>query len=209
MPGSGGTETGGTPTTESYYWPFDFNTQSWTASTFDPASVDPSVLWDDSTGNPNPGSLRLGIPFTAPNQKSQVSIVLAGPADYSQADVRVNVRLISGLTVDPWVGAGGAAGAAGSGATVPALPGAAKLFVRTGSDHILGESGGVLLDASVGWVTLTLDPSAPVNIEGDATAYDPTQVTEVGVEIDNGPDGAWGGTAVIYVDTVESSYSFP
>jgi hypothetical protein len=172
------------------------------ASELDTSAVAPAVIWDDSTGNPSPGCLRLEIPFTGPDQHSRVSVTLETPTDYSSMGMTANLRLVSTLATAPPSGDAGAAGAAGStGDPIAVVPGTAKLFVRTGTELVMADSGEQSLDETIGWITLRFRFVDPVNVEDEA-AYDPTQVREIGVEIDNGPNGA-SGTALLHLDTVQ------
>jgi hypothetical protein len=170
---------------------FDFNTQGWTASYAAPTTLAPVLSWVDSTGNPSPGALRFEIPFTGPNQTVRASRVLDPAADLSWGVMnRANVRLVSGLSGD----VGGFAGAPPTAGT-----GSARLFARSGSVIAFGEA--VPLDAAIGWITLTMNVAVPASFADGSVGYDPTQVVELGVEIDTGATGVFTD-AVVTIDSI-------
>jgi hypothetical protein len=167
---------------------FDVNTQGFTASanTHPDGGAIPTVTFDSTTGDPNPGSIAATLPFSAYNQGYTVQQDVAPSADLSGKTLHAKVRLD---TID-----GG----------TPSFPsGYVVLFVQSnGFKYASGGAKGVTAGT---WTDLTLTVSTPGGTV--TTGYDPTQIIQVGVQFGTGgaPDGGVFGAETLpkfHIDSI-------
>jgi len=140
-------------------------------------------------GSPQPGSLRVEVPFFGARQSVRVAVAPTMPADLRGQTLVARVRLDAGL-----------------GADVRSL-GGAKLFVKSGRGYVLAEGEWVNLRPGRGWVRLYLPIDHPpgwVQEPSDAGTFDPSDIRLVGVSFETGsdPSATWL-PGVIRVDTIE------
>lgn len=143
----------------------------------DPGSGDgfAVVTHDPAVGEPEPGSAKLEVDFSADGQL----VVFAVNFDTANLTGKV-------ITARVTMEAGGPAQTAG------------KLYVKTGPDYVYADSGQLTLTPGV-WTTLTY--STPTFYANQA-AYDVADVREIGIEF-AAPGATLFTPAVIHVDTVQ------
>jgi hypothetical protein len=175
--GGAGGVVGYTPHT----WDFAAGLDSWALKYSEPTTLmDATVLAADTTeGSPDAGSLRFEIPFDAASQKLQAGVNFA-TVNLTGRTISVEARLTSGLTADP------------------STPGGIKIYVKSGTAYIYADSGFQNLDTALGWVIYEFAVDAPAYKDA---GFDPSDVREVGVEIDTNGTGT-PGPAVVHVDTL-------
>ncbi|MDB4980549.1 MAG: hypothetical protein JWM82_1301 [Myxococcales bacterium] len=162
----------------------------------------PTVSFAGSDGDPNPGSLRLTLAFTAPSQYAAAEVVFGQARDLSDKTLHARVRLVSGPAAGVWVGL--YACSPGDLATNGAAPGCAA---------------GTAIDAAElagpAWARLAfvvVPSSAQIGSVPGPTYFSAASVVQLGIEVytlpsaDGGrPDGATSastGALVFEIDTV-------
>lgn len=140
------------------------------------------VEHDAADGEPDPGSLSVTIPFSAPEEKVTVALNFPAAIDMSGKVLTAKVRLDSGFGTDPMV------------------PGGVKLYAKTTSAYVYADGGWLNLDVPGTWQTLTLTLDSPEGYlaEGEWT---PAEVLEIGVEFAANMGGTWE-TGEFHVDTI-------
>jgi hypothetical protein len=187
--GSGGSSgTSSTPPVAQFK--FDADEEGWAVLTGDGAS-EPATLQETTTvehaadeGNPDPGSLKVTVPFDGALQSVGVVIMPPDPEswDYTGKKLSFKVMLESGLTEDAM------------------NPGGVRAFAKGGPDWTwaAGTWTNAGIDEVGSWLTPTLDFTNPSeSMEG----YDPAQIRQIGIQILTGGTGEAYESAVVYVDT--------
>jgi hypothetical protein len=165
-------------------WTFDADTGGWSVQFASPSTLTASeVSFDGFVGNPTLGSLRLAIPFDAPDQKVEVQTTLGSPVDLTGGRVTARVRIDSGLI------------------TSPENPVGAKVFVKSQPDWTFEDGGWFNLDTAGGWTTVSLDVSSPAYVDPPPAVFDPMQAGIIGVEIATGSLGSYQA-GVVQIDSV-------
>jgi hypothetical protein len=139
------------------------------------------VELDRNDGSPVNGSVKLTIPFNAPNQEMLFAQIMNGGLNMAGGTVTAKIKLDSGLN------------------TNPVNNGKAFLILKTTSAYNYATGPEVPLDLSLGWVDLTFNVNAPVMMP---LGYDPCDVKEIDVSVQTGGAGTYN-TAVIHIDTIE------
>lgn len=187
--GTGGGAVGSGGSEPSDGWTFDEDGAGWSISFNEGfagaggVTGEAMLSWDGTDGDPEDGSLQREAPFTAPDQKVEVSAVLDAPQDLSSSTVTARVRLDSGLATDP------------------GNSGGVEVFVKTGADFVHADGGRFHLEAVSGWITASVNVGTPAGYVADAAAYDPTRVAEIGVEIASGSAETYE-SATVHIDSV-------
>jgi len=209
--GSTGTGGGGGAVAPRYSNTFDTDLQSWTLSDYVDATyfnwgattnpdsgvgldggVAPTLAWSSSTGDPNPGSLRVTVTFTGFRQYIDPQVLLSPPQDFSgtHKTVKARIRLVSGTFPS-----GGVQFHVSSGTTAP------NAYVYVSSQFINSTS---LTPGN--WISISLVTDAVTPADG--RIFDPTQIVQIGVQFTTGDPGASGtptfGEAVFEIDTVQA-----
>lgn len=130
---------------------------------------------DSSDGHPTPGSMKLEIPFTAYNQKTDFHCVLTSQMDLSNKVLSAWVKLDSGFSTDP------------------SAPGGFVLYIKSGSTYAYAQAPWHNVDGSNhNWVQYFfdvkngIDDSSPGIPPAD---FDPTKIVEIGFYIHTGGAG--------------------
>ena len=165
-------------------WHFDSGLESWAIGSYSVPSTmaaSTALAWDGSFGNPNAGSASLYIPFSASGQQVYFSYNPGSPINMTGLTCTVRLYLDSGLNQSP------------------TAPGGAKIYVKSVPGYVYAAGAWVNLDSQSGspnWITLTLDASNP---DFHNNPYDPSQIAEVGVEINTGGSGSFTN-ALLHLD---------
>lgn len=109
-----------------------------------PASLDggaaPTLGFDSTEGSPNPGSLRVTVPFSGPNQYVDVqSLVFVVPQDWSGHTLHVRLKVDEGST----------------------FGGVAQLYVDTGVSYVPADSSVNVAPGSA-WQDIAMDLTHPM-----------------------------------------------
>jgi len=186
---------GDTTTPAAEGWTFDETIQGWAvgwAQTGQTGVEDATLkagttlTFDNDSGNPDPGSLLLEIPFTDPEQGVEVGINLPTPIDLSGKIITAKVRLNSGMLSN----------------NLASAPGGAVLVVKTGENWVYGGSQWANISDNE-WTTITLDVTSPSGTVNEG--YDPALVRQIGVSIGNNgvvPEGATVQAASVQIDSI-------
>src|SRR5262249_3764354 len=143
----------------------------------DPASgASPTLMFDSSTGNPNPGCLKVVAPYTGSNQyvDIQKSMTMT-PQNWTGGTLHVRIKVVDGT-----------------------YPGGAQVYVITVPNSYV--FGGTFTNVAKNnnWQEFT------VNIDNPMTAnsgYDPSQVIIVGVQLNTGSAGGSATTVTFNIDS--------
>lgn len=134
-----------------------------------------TVSHDPAVGDPQPGSIKIDIDYTAAGQLAVLALNFDS-TDLTGKPISARVTVEAGAP--PQV--------------------AGKLYIKTGENYIYADSGQLTLTPGM-WTTLSyLTPS----FVADAVAYDITDVREVGIEFAI-PMATTFTPAVIHVDTFQ------
>ncbi|HEY4186880.1 MAG TPA: hypothetical protein VGP07_17525 [Polyangia bacterium] len=142
------------------------------------AGSSPTLTFDSSIGQPNPGSLKVAVTYTDYKQYVDVILNLTPTIDLTGKTVHAKITLDSGT-----------------------FTGGAVLHVGTTTAYTDGSA--VWTTPTMGtWTDLSLDLSTVTT-----TAYDPSMVIQVGIRLDTGdaPDsGSFAGPAdvVFHIDSI-------
>ncbi len=140
----------------------------------------PALSWDPADGNPSPGALALAAPFSGPNQ-----FLLAYQAfgcgaihDWTDRTLHARIKVASGDFSQ-----------------------VALVYVATSADcktYDFAYGAYARLDRTSCWQELTLDLVSP----GTRTAgFDPSSVTDVGIQLYSGTSDAGVGPATFLIDS--------
>jgi hypothetical protein len=149
----------------------------------------PTLDFNASDGNPDPGSLSLTVTFSGFKQYVDPNVNLPTPVDLTNRIVHARIRLVSGTFP-----AGGVQFHVSSGLTAP------NSYVYVSAPFVNASS------LTVGnWITINLDTSTVTPTDG--RVFDPSQIVQVGIQFTTG-DPYEGGTvsfgqAVFEIDTVQ------
>ena len=141
-----------------------------------------TVAHDAADGEPDPGSLSVTIPFSAPEEKVTVALNFMEAVDMSGKVLTAKVRLDSGFGTDPMV------------------PGGAKLYAKTTTAYVYADGGWLNQDMPGVWNTLTLTLDSPEGYLAEG-AWTPSEVLEIGVEFAANTGGTWE-TGNFHLDTI-------
>jgi hypothetical protein len=127
------------------------------------------VTWDGADGSPAPGSARLDLPFSDLGQQVSLGLAFDPPLDLRGRVIRVELRLDSGLNVDP------------------TIPGGAQVYAFSGAEYVWANGPWVVLNAPGAWVPAELAIDAP---DTAFTGFDGGNIHEFGVMLLSGAYGA-------------------
>ena len=187
----GGSPDGGAGTvgtTAAFAWYFDTSTEGFTLSQFGlpgnlfdaDASAPPTLAWDGTAGNPTLGSLGLTGTFTDYDQSLFTTIALNPPVNGTGKTIHAWVKLDAGSFPNGGVQLQASSAAGGS-------------------------VYGTLTTLTAGtWVDVTLDLGAA---QTATPTFDPSQLTQIGVQFWTGDPPAGGGafttvTPTFHIDSV-------
>jgi len=211
--GSGGSanSTGGTggsagsPATVTQKWSFDMDQQDWTCQytssgteadgttaipIFAPGDVKVNWVSDKGDGD-GMGALAAEIPYTSARQYAGIGIHLNG-ADLTAKKLTARVKIDMGLE---------------SSSDLSSYSPGAKLYLKSGPMYTYSAGNYVSITASGTWYTLKFDLSDPNSWSYVDTAngtFDPTEIGELGVQIDT-PDAleSMPVAATVLIDNVQ------
>jgi hypothetical protein len=129
--------------------------------------VPPTLGFDSTEGSPSPGSLKVTIPFSGPNQYVDVqSYVFAVPQDWSGHTLHVRLKVDEGSS----------------------FRGFAQLYVDTGVSYVPADSNVNLAPGSQ-WQDIAMDLSHPMTTDPSGR-FNPKQVVLYGLQLNSGSAGA-------------------
>jgi len=153
-----------------------------------------TVKWVATGGDPasTPGAMEIDIPFTSAAQYVGVGInlglAITGQAqlDLTGKVLTANVKLVS---------------QAGDATDLMNNPDGAKLYAKSGMNYVY--AAGAHLNTTVGtWTTLSLDFSAPSSVDETNGTFDPSDIREIGVQLETSGTTTTAMSAVVLVDTI-------
>jgi hypothetical protein len=200
--GAGGASNtdGGTQQYAAFTYTFDSDTQGFGFNTFAPsdgstnltlgdAGTPPSLTWNSSVGDPNPGSLEIQAKFSGYRQFVQAAVTVKPTAN------------ASGRTAQAWVMLEKVDGG-------PTLAVGAQLEFNSGTSYN-GFAGTAYTSLTPGtWTKLTLPLTA-------SSSFDPTQIIQIAVQFttESQPDGggAFGAAipATFLIDSITDGSGLP
>ena len=143
---------------------------------------------DSTIGSPTPGSAKLEIPFSGVSQQLLFAQNFPSPLNLTGTTVTAQIRLDSGIIGNP-------------------VTSVVRAFIVIKSTAAYTYATGIAtnLDASAGWVTLTIKADAP---DARPSDYNPCDVREIDVEIDTGQLGTYT-TGIVHIDTIAITAGAP
>lgn len=156
-------------------WDFSADTEGFVPGFSSPDATlkDMATVEHDATeGDPQPGSLSVAIPFSAPEEKVTIALNFPAAVDMSGKKLSAKVRLDAGFGTDPMV------------------PGGAKLYAKTTTAYVYADGGWLNLDAPGVFQTLTLTLDKPEGYLAEG-AWTPSEVLEIGIEFAANSGGTW------------------
>jgi hypothetical protein len=137
-----------------------------------PNNPPPTLTFDDTQGDPAPGSLSVFAPFSGANQYVDLQKVFGTTAtqDWSGRTLHVRIKVSEG-----------------------AFKGGGQLYVKTGSTYVFGGTYSALRPGT-DWTEIALDIAAPM---ASSQAYDPHQIVSFGLQLNTGGAGV-GSTPVTF-----------
>ena len=140
--------------------------------------VPPTLSFDSTEGSPNPGSLKVTVPFSGPNQYVDIqSYVFAVPQDWSGHTLHVRLKVDAGST----------------------FHGFAQLYVDTGVSYVPADSSVNVAPGSQ-WQELAMDLSHPMTTDPSGR-FNPKQVVLYGLQLNSGSAGVNATPATFHVDS--------
>jgi hypothetical protein len=129
--------------------------------------VAPTLGFDSTEGSPKPGSLKVTVPFSGPNQYVDVqSLVFVVPQDWSGHTLHVRLEVDEGSI----------------------FRGVAQLYVDTGVSYVPADSSVNVAPGSQ-WQDLAMDLSHPMTTDPSGR-FNPKQVVLYGLQLNSGSAGA-------------------
>jgi hypothetical protein len=192
--GSGGAGGGASAMiTKSYS--FDTDTEGWkvqytgatTGMPVDKAMV--KVSHDATDGDPMPptGSLEISIPFSAAGQNVDIATNPTG-VDLKGKTINARIKIVSGFEGDM---------------DIMNSPPIARLYAKSGTAYIYANSAYNNLTSSGTWINITWDVSKTDYVAtSDAGAWDPSDIREIGVQLETSGTTTTAAPAVVRIDTV-------
>lgn len=183
-PGTGGE--GGEPSEATKGYTFDSDRASWEVRSTDPVSLAgvANLVWSFDDGNPQPGMLELIAPFSGSDQRVAIGVRLPAPVDLRGKTVRAYIRISFGVDGD-----------------LAAHPASAKIYVSSGSNDVHAEAGRSI-DTTEAWTSVAFEASNPALIDTGSGEYDPSDIREIGIQLDTGGTSMTAQAAVDLIDTV-------
>jgi hypothetical protein len=140
--------------------------------------VAPSLGFDSTAGSPTPGSLKVTVPFSGPNQYVDVqSLVFLVPQDWSGHSLHVRLKVDEGST----------------------FRGFAQLYVDTGVSYVPAHSSVNLAPGSQ-WQEIAMDLSHPMTTDPSGR-FNPKQVVVYGLQLNSGSAGVNATPATFHIDS--------
>ena len=140
--------------------------------------IPPTLGFDSTEGSPSPGSLKVTIPFSGPNQYVDIqSYVFAVPQDWSGRTLHVRLKVDEGSS----------------------FQGFAQLYVDTGVSYVPANSNVSLAPGSQ-WQEIAMDLSHPMTTDPSGR-FNPKQVVLYGLQLNSGSAGAGATPATFHIDS--------
>jgi hypothetical protein len=186
-PGSGGSSGNVTgPIKGSPYALFNTTTEAFLLNVYhdtaaknlgDPASgATPALMFDGSTGSPDPGCLKVVAPYTGANQYVDIQkSMTTTPQDWTGKTLHVRIKVVEG-----------------------SYPGGAQVYAITVPNQYV--FGGTFTNVAKNnnWQEFTVNLDSPMTAN---TGYDPAQVIIVGVQLNTGSAGGSASTVTFNIDS--------
>ena len=140
--------------------------------------VPPTLGFDSNEGSPSPGSLKVTVPFSGPNQYVDIqSYVFSVPQDWSGHILHVRLKVDEGAT----------------------FRGVAQLYVDTGVSYVPADTGVTVAPGSQ-WQEIAMDLSHPMTTDPSGR-FNPKQVVLYGLQLNSGSAGVGATPATFHVDS--------
>jgi hypothetical protein len=136
---------------------------------------------DTAEGSPTPGSAKLEIPFSQPQEELLFAKLFTPGVALAGTTVSAKIKLDMGLI------------------TGPTDLGTAFIALKTGPSYLWAPGTAITLDPTAGWVNLTVSADAPS--PGLSSDYDPCDVREIDIIVRTGDTGMYRA-AVMHIDTI-------
>jgi hypothetical protein len=199
-----GTSGASTGTTPSQSYTFDMDLQGWkvqytssgplpgdagTAPVIAPADVMISLNNTDGDPATPPGALQLNIPYSTASQYVGAGISLPVKVDLTGKIITANVKVVSGL---------------GTALDLMSNGGGAKLYVKSGAGYVYAAGTYTSVTVTGVWIPLTFDLSDPsyIDMTNDAGTFNPSDIREIGIQLDTGGMTTTAEPAVDLIDSV-------
>jgi hypothetical protein len=155
------------------------------------APGDVMLSWNNMDGNPAtpPGAIQLNIPYSTASQYVGAGISLATKVDLTGKIIHANIKVVSGL---------------GTAADLMSNPGGAKLYAKSGTGYVYAAGTYTNVTVTGAWIPITFDLSDPSYVDktNDAGSFDPSDIREIGIQLDTSGTSTTAEPAVDLIDTV-------
>jgi hypothetical protein len=170
---------------------FGSDTEGFAAAYVNPSTLNTTLAWDRTSGEPGLGSLSLEAAFTGNGQGVLIGRQPAAPLNLTGKLLTAKVRLDRDPALTgPY--------AATNGSAIPAS--GAKLYITTGSGSLYSSGSRANL-VSGGWLSLVFDPTNPFYVAGaQASAIELSDVRQLGIDIDTEGAGEFT-TGALHIDS--------
>ena len=140
--------------------------------------IAPTLAFDSTVGSPSPGSLKVTVPYSGPNQYVDVqSLVFVVPQDWSGHTLHVRLKVDEGSS----------------------FRGFAQLYVDTGVSYVPADSDVTVAPGSE-WQDIAMDLSDPMTTDPSGR-FNPKQVVLYGLQLNTGSAGAGATPATFHLDS--------
>jgi hypothetical protein len=174
---------------------FDTDVEGWkvqytgatTGTPVDKAMV--KVTHDATDGDPMPptGSLEISIPWSAAGQNVDVATNPTG-VDLKGKTINARIKIVSGFEGEK---------------DIMDAPPIARLYAKSGNGYIYANSPYNNLTSVGTWIPITWEIAKPDFVAtSDAGAWDPSDIKEIGVQLETSGTTTTASPAVVRVDTV-------
>jgi hypothetical protein len=155
------------------------------------APGDVMASWNNMDGDPATpvGALQLNIPYSTASQYVGAGISLASKVDLTGKIIHANIKVVSGL---------------GTAADLMTNPGGAKLYAKSGPGYVYAAGTYTSVTVAGTWITITFDLADPSYVDktNDAGMFDPSDIREIGIQLDTSGTSTTAAPAVDLIDTV-------
>ena len=192
--GTGGAGEGGSGIQPMLVYGFDEDLEGWsviyTASQEGVDPVDPGDVeldWAEDEGNPG-GALRAEIPFTDAGQYIGFGLDLTSePLDLTGRTITAWVKIVSGV---------------GDADDLMTNPAGAKIYAKSGEAYVYAAGTFNNITEIGEWLEIDFDLEYPDYVDEANGIFDPSEIREIGIQIDTGGTSMSAQPGVVLIDGI-------
>jgi hypothetical protein len=182
-------------------WNFDEDVESWKFQYFSSEALpdgsmppkltnaDIGVDWNSNKGyGDQMGCLMVTIPYTTPKQYVGVGLSVAEGVDMTGKKVTAYIKIDSGVE---------------DATDFANAPAGSKLYAKSGTDYVYAAGDYNSITTPGSWTKMTFDLENPGYLDTNAASpFDPSNIRQLGIQIDDGAEAKNISTGVILIDKV-------